>query len=948
MFWRNKPGKNRTDENPKKQLNNQQPPEQEQTGQNAETVKAEDKDKNPAKDDIPMTREELLMQNEDARKVFESIKSLRKSVEAIKVEDSADISAELPGNTQKKQEQGSPASGLDIKESEEIIAAKQAILERAKEDAERERKRLEEVKRRELQLKMEQQKVIEAQKKAAKISEEAERKRIEALEAEKNAKEVARKKALELMEAERRAKEEAGNAHAKKTVSEKSTDDDKILKHQHSATDEEMAAFFGSHNKSNEKVEDLSELKETLLSEQEKQEEILNRISQAAGKHTEKIAEVQKAKVEEVAETNKKAKEEQIIRLQKQKLKVEQEKAKAEEIMLRKKEKAEAELAQKRARAEAAAQEKRAKAQQRMDEKQKRRADRLQKAEERERTKQEKKRLADEKAKLEAMRKAEAELGGGIVNVKGLQISTELNKRPDFSWRHFFGLTSRKEKKFAVTEEEKKALEAEKEERKERARAAAEILSKQRKYNYENSRFGKRMEAIKAYCENHMRVLLMGFAAAIMIVVGTAGVFNYCTAYEYSYNGQTLGMVKSKDDVLKITDLVQGALTEEKNMDIVIDAKDDITFDRVLALGDAKIDNSEEVLKRLTYMGDLNVKAYGIYVNGKKAGSVQDKETAAKVMQDIKDKYAGVQEGSKIEEAVFIEKVDVREANTDLEDLRSEEEMVDILCTSGEKETLHKVVAGDTLNSIAKLYSMTEEEILDDNKNIDSKKLEVGSTIVIKQNAPILTVKITELVTYDKVIEHEVEKQNDSNIYEGYTETKQNGEDGLSEITSRVVTVNGEPIEEDNLVTTVKKEPVKEVVMVGTKERPPTVGSGKYIWPLKVNFRQTTGFESRWGDFHNAVDLACNSGSEIYAADGGTVIQAGYMGSYGNVIFIDHQNGQETRYAHCSKLLVKKGDKVFQGQVIAKVGSTGRSTGPHLHFEVRINGTPKNPLNYLP
>lgn len=988
MFWRNKPGKNRIDEKSKQQLNNQS--QQDSREQEQAPAQAEETEDAYQQESPSITREELLMQNEDARKMFESIKSLRQSVEAIKSDDSIAFSEEVElKNTASKE------PSVTIKESEEIIAAKQAILEKAREDEERERRRLAEMKQRELKLREDRQKAIEAQRKAAKISEEAERKRIEALEAEKNAKEVARKKALELMEAERRAKEEARLKKAAASAGGNKAESKAFSEKEQKASAEEMAAFFGSHFDSNavhgERVEDLSELKETLLSEQEKQGEILNKISKAAEKHTEKIAQVQKAKVEEVAETNKKAKKEQQQRLQRQQLKAEQEKARAEEIIRRKKAKAEAAeaekkakaaaaaekraraeaamaekkarteaamaakkakaeavMAEKRAKAEAVAEDKRARAQHRLEEREKRRAEKVYRAEEKERLKQEKKRLAKERARLEAQKKAEAELGGGIVNVQGVQITTELNKRPEFSWKHFFGFISRKEKKAAKTEEEKRALEERKEERKENARAAAEILSRQRQYKYENSRIGKKMAVIKNYCEEHKKVLLMGLAAVIMLTVGTAGVFNYCTAYEYSYNGQTLGMVKAKDDVLKITDLVQDALTEEKDMDIVIDAKDDITFKRVYALGGAKVDTSEEVLKRLTYMGDLNVKAYGIYVNGKRAGVVQDKDTAAKVMQDIKDRYAGVQEGSKIEEAVFIEKVDVREINTDLENLLSEEEMVNVLCTSGEKETLHKVVAGDTLNSIAKLYSMTEEEILEDNENIDSKKLNVGSTIVIKQNAPILTVKITELVTYDKVIEHEVEKQNDSNIYEGYTETKQAGEDGLSEVTSRIVTVNGEQIEEENLVTTVKKEPVKEIVMVGTKERPPTVGSGKYIWPLKVDFRQTTGFESRWGEFHNAIDLACNAGSDIYAADGGTVIQAGYMGSYGNVIFIDHQNGQETRYAHCSKLLVKKGDKVFQGQLIAKVGSTGRSTGPHLHFEVRINGTPKNPLKYLP
>ena len=440
----------------------------------------------------------------------------------------------------------------------------------------------------------------------------------------------------------------------------------------------------------------------------------------------------------------------------------------------------------------------------------------------------------------------------------------------------------------------------------------------------------------------------MVFAIAMMVVMGAAGVLNYCTAYEYSYNGQKLGLVKEKDDVLQITDLVQGALTEEKNMKIVIDAKDDITFHRKLALDESQIDNSEQVLKRLTYMGDLKVKATGIYVDGKKIGAVQDRKTAEKALKDVADKYTKEGDNIEVESVRFLEKVDIKTANTDLEDLHSEEEMVDLLCTSGEKETVHKVVAGDTLHSIAKKYDVWEDQLLADNKGINSKKLELGSNIIVKQQAPVLTYEVVEKITYDKVIEHKVEEQKSADIYEGMTETQQAGSDGLSEITARVTLQNGKKVEEEDLVTTVKEEPVTEVVLVGTKERPPTVGSGKYIWPLKDSFTQSSGFGSRWGRQHKGIDLAVSVGTTVYAADGGTVVEAQYSGSYGNVVMIDHQNGQETRYAHNSKLLVKKGDKVYQGQPIAKSGNTGRSTGPHVHFEIRFNGEPRNPLNYLP
>lgn len=98
---------------------------------------------------------------------------------------------------------------------------------------------------------------------------------------------------------------------------------------------------------------------------------------------------------------------------------------------------------------------------------------------------------------------------------------------------------------------------------------------------------------------------------------------------------------------------------------------------------------------------------------------------------------------------------------------------------------------------------------------------------------------------------------------------------------------------------------------------------------------------------HYGIDIASKTGTPIYAADGGKVVYAGYKGNYGYLVEIDHGNGFKTRYAHCSKILVKVGDKVYKGQHIANVGNTGRSTGPHLHFEVLKNGKNQNPANYV-
>jgi murein DD-endopeptidase MepM/ murein hydrolase activator NlpD len=131
------------------------------------------------------------------------------------------------------------------------------------------------------------------------------------------------------------------------------------------------------------------------------------------------------------------------------------------------------------------------------------------------------------------------------------------------------------------------------------------------------------------------------------------------------------------------------------------------------------------------------------------------------------------------------------------------------------------------------------------------------------------------------------------------------------------------------------------------------LGTGKYVWPTVPAYKVISGFGSRFHPilkkyrYHSGIDIAAPKGTPIVAADNGVVIFSGNKGGYGKTVMIDHGLGYSTVYGHISVLLVSKGQEVTQGQRIALVGSTGLSTGPHLHFEIRKNGTPQNPIKYL-
>ncbi len=125
----------------------------------------------------------------------------------------------------------------------------------------------------------------------------------------------------------------------------------------------------------------------------------------------------------------------------------------------------------------------------------------------------------------------------------------------------------------------------------------------------------------------------------------------------------------------------------------------------------------------------------------------------------------------------------------------------------------------------------------------------------------------------------------------------------------------------------------------------PTSSGGDLDWPVAGPI--TSGFGSRWGRMHEGIDIAVGSGTPVHAAAAGTVIYAGWMSGYGNLVVIDHGNGLSTAYGHNTSLVVAQGAQVGKGALVAMSGNTGHSTGPHVHFEVRLNGVPVDPLGYL-
>ncbi len=243
---------------------------------------------------------------------------------------------------------------------------------------------------------------------------------------------------------------------------------------------------------------------------------------------------------------------------------------------------------------------------------------------------------------------------------------------------------------------------------------------------------------------------------------------------------------------------------------------------------------------------------------------------------------------------------------------------------------------GDTVSSIARRFSITINTILWANNLSARSLIRPGDTLTILPESGVLyTVKSGDTVSgiaqkynvsIDKILSH-------NNISSGI------------KIKQKIIIPGGRKIIQRKIISRRSARhnglsAIKNLI----KSSPAKTSNQKMVWPT-VGHRITQYYSWR----HHAIDIANRIGTPIYAAADGVVIIAayGWNGGYGNTIIIDHGNGIRTRYGHASKLFVKVGERVKKGENIAAMGSTGHSTGPHVHFEVIVNGVRRNPLNYV-
>lgn len=440
----------------------------------------------------------------------------------------------------------------------------------------------------------------------------------------------------------------------------------------------------------------------------------------------------------------------------------------------------------------------------------------------------------------------------------------------------------------------------------------------------------------------HPAVFLTGgcVAAALLLFVST-----YTNGVTVTYDGKVLGSLSSQ--------------AEAEEARIELEKATAQTLGRSFTIDDSLIQYSSGLLRRQdlvdkeTYEEELSQEvgmvttAYCLYVDGERIGATPYKGALEQLLEQMQ--LSATNEGTI--SVSFAENVEVKEEFVPTDSLMNLGFLAETLYSTKTAEVTYTVAKGDTWSEIAEEHGLTSKELLDLNPGYDMDKLQIGEILTMSASVPYLTMTVVQQERYVDSVAFDVEYTDSPDIWVGDYKVTSAGQYGAADTVANVTYINGEETERTVLSSVTLRQPVTEHRLQGTKPRPKTAPTGTFRWPTTGRISSRFGGRSSPGGIgstnHKGIDIAVPYRTPIYAADGGTVTYAGWMGGYGYLVQIDHGNGYVTRYGHNSSLTVSVGQKVYKGQQIARAGSTGNSTGNHCHFEIRLNGVAKNPLNYL-
>lgn len=475
-----------------------------------------------------------------------------------------------------------------------------------------------------------------------------------------------------------------------------------------------------------------------------------------------------------------------------------------------------------------------------------------------------------------------------------------------------------------------------------------------------------------SHSRRYRRPLVAG-AIILILMIAAVGGHQYVQAQKVEYfkvlvDGKPVGEISSKQKVEQLLAQINTQLEQADRPVRTALNEGQVTYTALK--GYKKKTDDEATLALLPKVLKTHPVGVKLIVDGREIGIVRDQKTADALLERVKNKYVpatatataeptmknmsftansaqtmAAKPERKIKSADFEESVKTETVDLNSPQISDPDELYRKLTMRQKTPRNYTVKKGDCIGCIAAKLNISEELIYQNNTWIKNDKINVGDVLDLSvPEPPMLNVKSEEIVTEIEVIDPKVQYKTSDDLKRGKSKVLQKGTEGRQQVTYRLLKRNGALIEEEKVDQKVLKPSTPTIILRGTKVMRGE-GTGTFSWPV-VGARITSYMGSRWGRMHKGIDIVGKK--SILAADNGVIEFAGYKsGGLGNAVIIDHNNGFKTVYGHMKSVKVKKGQIVEKGETIGIMGSTGRSTGTHLHFEVHYQDKVKNPTRYL-
>lgn len=459
-----------------------------------------------------------------------------------------------------------------------------------------------------------------------------------------------------------------------------------------------------------------------------------------------------------------------------------------------------------------------------------------------------------------------------------------------------------------------------------------------------------KMGSLLLFSENGILLPFFRFAAPVLCCAFLWSLISYGTSLNYvisvDYLGTPIGTIEKESDFSAAQQIVLRRLS-------YTDEDYQISFQRAFRLelsdGTKPCLTATQLADRMLQCADIELcTGYGVYVGEEFFGAVSSTEPIQDALAEALSEYSLMLEAD-IDSIGYAKEIRFEEGTFLANNLTDADALAKKLTAKTETSRTYTVQQGDTIYGIANRFTTDADTLREMNPELEDLP-ETGTRIsvpIISHFIPIVykkTAKLTSFIDFDTV---EIETMT---LPIGTKRTLTPGVRGEKLNTVQITYTDGAESDRKVMRTQLMAEPINEEIGVGIYEAHPLstqtvmTGSGRFSWPLDGGY-VSDPFGA--GRNHSGIDLAAPAGTSIYAADDGVVSVSRLSPSYGNYIIIDHSDGMQTLYAHCSLLIAAVGQEVKRGQCIALVGTTGNSTGNHLHFEVRVDGMRFDPALFL-